>query len=234
MLYRFAGVTVDMRPRFDLLKERAAKYLAPAADGANCEPDICIEPVECPPDADGDECAHFEYFLTGGLFYRRLLKFDGMMLHASAVGYRGKAYLFSAPSGTGKSTHTAGWLRLLGDEAFIINDDKPALRFIDGVLYACGTPFSGTSPLNEDAMLPVGGVCFLRRGADDEMRGLTPLETMPQLYAGTAKVLTREDGERMLPLLIRVAETAPLYSLRCGVGDEAVKLAVRTMAGSNI
>ena len=79
---------------------------------------------------------------VGEAFYARLLQYDGMLLHASCVEKDGKAYLFSAKSGTGKSTHTHLWLRAFPDSR-IINDDKPAVRRMDGTFYACGTPFSG-------------------------------------------------------------------------------------------
>ena len=85
------------------------------------------------PYLDLDTC---EYMTTGSSFYRQLLDFNGMLLHASAVMVDGKAYLFTAPSGTGKSTHTRLWLQQFGERAAILNDDKPALRFENGKWYA--------------------------------------------------------------------------------------------------
>ena len=66
-----------------------------------------------------------------------------MLLHSSAVVVDGYAYLFSADSGTGKSTHTGLWKQHFGDRAYIINDDKPAIRKVDGEWYVFGTPWSG-------------------------------------------------------------------------------------------
>ena len=68
------------------------------------------------------------YMESGNQFYRALLDFDGMMLHASAVAVDGKAYLFSGQSGIGKSTHTGLWKQTFGDQVKLFNDDKPALR----------------------------------------------------------------------------------------------------------
>lgn len=84
-----------------------------------------------------------EYIFAGSEFYRKLINLGGFMLHASAIVVDNKAYLFSAPSGTGKSTHTKLWQECFGDKAIIINDDKPAIRIEEGKCFAYGTPFSG-------------------------------------------------------------------------------------------
>ena len=64
-----------------------------------------------------------EYYCSAYRFYTQLVDFSGLMLHSSAVIMDGRAYLFSAPSGTGKSTHTQLWLDVFGDRATILNDD---------------------------------------------------------------------------------------------------------------
>lgn len=80
------------------------------------------------------------YMLTGSDFYTQLLKFRGILLHSSCVVVDGAAYAFSADSGTGKSTHTALWLKHFGNRAYMLNDDKPAIRLVGDRVYACGTP----------------------------------------------------------------------------------------------
>ena len=85
-----------------------------------------------------------EYAYVGAEFNRKFLKYGGIMIHSSAVEVDGKAYLFSAPCGTGKSTHTKQWQKYFGaDQAIIINDDKPVLRRLEDGWYAYGTPLVG-------------------------------------------------------------------------------------------
>ena len=84
------------------------------------------------------------YMESSRLFYRALLENDGFYLHASAVCVDGRAYLFSGPSGMGKTTHTRLWQQIFGEKAQVINDDKPALRCLEGIWYAYGTPWCGT------------------------------------------------------------------------------------------
>ena len=96
-----------------------------------------------------------EYYCSAYSFYTQLVNFNGLMLHSSAVVMDGRAYLFSAPSGTGKSTHTQLWLDVFGEKAGILNDDKPALRRIDGKWYAYGTPWCGKEHWGCNASTPL-------------------------------------------------------------------------------
>ena len=108
------------------------------------------------------------------------------MLHSSAVLLDGKVYLFSGPSGMGKSTHTRLWQENFpGVE--IINDDKPALRKIDGIWYAYGTPWCGKDGININTKAPVGGICFLRKGDKNEIRRLSPIESVAAILTQTQK-----------------------------------------------
>lgn len=140
--YIIAGLKVLMRCTEEHMLKQGDCYLADF-DG---EPDIVID---IPRDQiERIQANHSpltydetEYVLTGSRFYFKFINFGGLMVHSSCVVVDGRAYLFSAPSGTGKSTHTALWLKKLGDRAFILNDDKPAVRYEDGTFYAYGTPW---------------------------------------------------------------------------------------------
>ena len=73
----------------------------------------------------------------------RLARYDAFLMHSAVIAVDGRAYVFTAPSGTGKTTHIRLWLELFGNRAQVINGDKPVFRFMDDVLYACGTPWRG-------------------------------------------------------------------------------------------
>ena len=104
-----------------------------------------------------------DYIYECRQFYEKLLDYNGMMFHASAVVVDGKAYLFSAPSGTGKSTHTRLWLEYFGEKAYILNDDKPAIRIMDGKFYAYGTPWCGKDNVSTNQKCEIKAICFLER-----------------------------------------------------------------------
>ncbi len=234
-LYSIAGLTVQMTPRYAILAERSVAYRLPEDDPRPVDFTLELPPDEfagLPPARPGLTPPQMEYLFFCGLFYRRLLSFDGLMLHASAVATGGRVYCFSAPPGTGKSTHTAGWLRALGEEnAFILNDDKPALRRRSDGFWASGTPFSGTSPLNRNQTLPLGGICFLSRGEQNAIRRLSPKEALPLLYGQTVRVVNQTDGRRLAALLCDLARQTPFFHLQCTVGRGAVQCAYEAMTG---
>ena len=69
-----------------------------------------------------------------------------VLMHASVVVKGGRGYAFLGESGTGKSTHSALWLRVFED-AELLNDDNPAVRLMDDRhVYIYGTPWSGKTP----------------------------------------------------------------------------------------
>ena len=229
-LYQIADLLVQMDPKYPTLTGRAAQYLTERTDA----PDFIIKPApgyiaqmqESAPHLTPDQC---EYIRFGTLFYMYLLRHEGMMLHASAVVVDGRAYLFSASSGTGKSTHTSAWLELFGSRAYILNDDKPALRFRDGVLCACGTPFSGKDDISRNVSVPVAGICMLGRGEENQIAPLPVNEALPLLYEQTQRYLLPKDGARMLELLTRVVTAVPLWRLRCTIGTDAARVAYEAM-----
>ena len=124
MIYEIAGLKVEMKPNYDRLTRQSAAY---ASSGTP------VMRVEAAPGdlarvaLDTASVEEQEYICCGAAFCRELIGHGRFFLHASAVVYEDAAYLFSAPSGTGKSTHTALW-RELFPGSYILNDDKPVLQ----------------------------------------------------------------------------------------------------------
>ena len=162
--FLIAGLKTEYNVRGALLKERSAPYNADFDSGEtqirlNIKEDFLEQQRKAMPHLSLEE---HEYMWTCEAFYRELLNHGGIMLHSSCVEKDGYAYLFSARSGTGKSTHTHLWLKNL-ENTRIINDDKPALVHEKGVWYACGTPFSGKTDENLNVKVPVRAIVFLHR-----------------------------------------------------------------------
>ncbi len=181
------------------------------------------------PHLSDDDC---EYLATGGDFYRKLLNFDGMMLHASAVVVEGRAYLFSATSGMGKSTHTRLWCQEFSDRgAFILNDDKPALRLKDDQVFAYGTPWSGKTDLNRNICVPVAGICLLRRGTKNQIRRSTAKEAIFAILEQTARPYGTDLNGKLLDLLDRLLVHVPVWYLECNMEPQAAHISYKAMSG---
>ena len=166
-------------------------------------------------------------------FYKAILDFNGMMLHASAIEYNGKAYLFSGPSGMGKSTHTRLWQSLYGDAVQVFNDDKPALRRLDDGWFAYGTPWCGKDGINQNKKVPLGGICFLKRGENDKIRRLDKKEAMQNvLWQTTRKLKDINKMTALLTLVDKLVREVPVFELECTKEQSAAVLSSKTMVAA--
>lgn len=226
MRCKIADLIVDI-PEAGGLAPRCRAYLTDIAKPA----DIVIRPEDYEESAlygfNEELCAYME---SGLLFYMQLLQFGGLMFHASAVTYEGRAYLFSGPSGVGKSTHTSLWKQCFGEKAQIINDDKPALRCRDGRWYAYGTPWSGKSGINRNEKVPLGGICFLKRGTENRIRRLSAQEAVPLMYMQTNYPLKKKENmHRLLSAIEALVQQIPIYELENLPEPAAAQLSMETM-----
>lgn len=171
-----------------------------------------------------------EYMSTGSQFYWKLLNHKGMMLHSSAVMVDGRVYLFSAPSGTGKSTHTALWLQYLGERARIVNDDKPAIRLIDNKVYVYGTPWSGKTDQNLNVRGELAGIAVVKRANENRIRRLNNQEAIFALLDQTPRSKKIERVNNLFQVIEAIIQTVPIYELSCNMELEAAKVAYETMA----
>lgn len=225
--YKIAGLTVAM-DSFGRTVEQAKPYICEAT-----EPDIRIRSdwknlKERQPHLSEDDC---EYLSTGSSFYRQLFCFDGMMIHASAVVVDDRAYLFSAPCGTGKSTHTNIWLRTFGDRAYILNDDKPALRHQDGVWYAYGTPWSGKYDMSKNIRVPVAGICYLRQAKENTIVPIVGPEAIYCLLEQTARPTDAGLRGQMMNVLDQLITQVPIWKMGCNMDPEAAIVSYEAMSG---
>jgi len=173
------------------------------------------------------------YMESARLFYWELLRFQGMMLHASAVEYEGRGYLFSGPSTVGKSTHTGLWRQLLGEGVLTINDDKPALRLIDGTWYAYGTPWCGKDGINLNRKVPLAGICFLKQSKENKITRQPLREAMIRLVHQSARQMPEQSQvAQMLTMVDALARQIPVYELENTPTLDAARLSYETLRAS--
>ena len=224
--YIIAGLKTEYYVRGKLLRERSESYKADFFDDEvqirlNVKEDFIRQKKEELPHLSLDD---HEYMWTGEAFYNEILKHDGMMLHSSCVEKDGFAYLFSAKSGTGKSTHTHLWLKNL-EGTRIINDDKPALILENGEWYACGTPFSGKTDENVDVKVPIRALVFLHRSEKNEVKRMPAVQAIGMLLSQTIRPNSKELAEKMLDLADKLLTKVPVFSLGCNMDDDAAIVA---------
>lgn len=228
--YKIAGLNVSM-DTFGRTEKQAIPYLT-----LNCNaPDILIASrrevikIKYPQVTDDDA----EYLGTGASFYRQLLNFDGIMLHASAVVVDERAYLFSANPGTGKSTHTNLWLQKFREKAYILNDDKPALRNINGKWYAFGTPWSGKHDMSVNKGVPIAGIAILERGDNNFIEPYRGKDAIFDIYCQVNRPKDMQFRISLLELLDSLVLNVPIWKLKCNMEQDAVIVSYTAMSSDN-
>lgn len=225
-MYRVADLILEI-PAAGGMATRCGEYRSDAVE----KPDIVISAEKYRPDVwPGADEALVCYMESGMQFYTAILKFDGLMLHASALEWQGKAYLFSGPCGMGKSTHTRLWQQVYGNAAQVFNDDKPALRYLDNKWFAYGTPWCGKDGINQNKKVPLAGICFLKRGEENVIRQLQPEEALVRIISQTRRKLGSEYAVTlMLENSERLVKDIPVFELHCKADEDAAILSSTTM-----
>lgn len=156
---------------------------------------------------------------------------QGFVFHSSSICYSGQGISFSAPSGTGKSTHTSLWLNNIPD-TFILNDDTPIITLgQDNVFYLCGTPWAGTSGINKNSIAPLKAIVFLRRSKENFISELGRAQAMPLLFEGIRQPLTDEMLFSTLSTLNKLIDKVPIYMLNCNMDPSAAFLVKEKLFG---
>lgn len=165
--------------------------------------------------------------------YRKICEkmpyYDTLLFHGSVISVDGNGYAFTAPSGTGKSTHAALWRKLLGERAVMVNDDKPLLHIEDRVT-AYGTPYDGKHHLSNPIAVPLKAVCILERDSVNLIEAVEPSGVYPLILQQTYRPLDVEALSKTLVLLDKLMDKVKFYRLHCNMEIEAAKVAYKGMS----
>jgi hypothetical protein len=169
---------------------------------------------------------HYSSFLSIGIAFRNhIVKKNGIQIHCSSIDYQGTGLLFSAPSGTGKSTHMRLWRELYKDDVTIINEDRPVIRYMNNIPMLCGTPWSGTSDSFANKIVPLKTIVMLEQAPTNSIEklsgGMVLQLLMPRCF------MPYFDSELMVEAtttLEKLITDVPVYLLKCRPDYEAVEL----------
>lgn len=152
-----------------------------------------------------------------------LLLHEAFLLHAAFIELQGRGILFSAPSGTGKSTQAALWEQYTG--AKILNGDRAAVRYLDGRWQAFGLPYAGSSQVYCNASAPCSAIVVLRQAEENRLTRLSQKEALLALYPETTvHEWDKKQVELAVTHLLKLTQTVPVYRLDCLPNEAAVRL----------
>ena len=229
MLYKIADLITNV-PTADGLDLRCQEYITDDKSGADIIIRTDLYRRERYDERFSDKV--IAYMEAAYQFYVELVNYNGFYLHSSAIVKDGKAYLFSGPSGVGKSTHTRLWQSIFGEEnARVINDDKPAFRNIDSQWIAYGTPWCGKDGININDKAPIAGVCFLRQAKENKIRRIDKFEALQKILGQTIYWFCNEEQlDKLLKSLEDFLDKIPVYELENVPEPSAALLSFETMS----
>lgn len=150
-----------------------------------------------------------------------LINHQGFILHSSFISWQNNGILFTAPSGTGKSTQADLWKKY--EDADIYNGDRTIIRKIDGKYYGFGSPYAGSSGIYRNESAPIKAIVVIEQGPDNVIRRLHGREAFLPLFRETLmNTWNKEYMEKMTDLLMDVACQIPVYHLSCRPDQGAV------------
>jgi len=143
-------------------------------------------------------------------------------MHASVIANGGKAYLFLAKSGTGKSTHSSLWLKNI-EGSHLMNDDNPVVRVLeDGTVMAYGSPWSGKTPCYRNEQFPVGAFVQIRRCSENKITPLSVFEAYALLFSSSSGFKADPQmADGLHSTFEKIATGCRCYVLDCRPDDEA-------------
>lgn len=173
-------------------------------------------------------------YLESLALFRKLCNYlldegDGIVFHSSAVMVDGEAYLFTAPSGTGKSTHARLWRELLGDKVTMVNDDKPIIRLVDGEFYVYGTPWTGKHGLGENVRGKIKAICKIYQAEENVIREADDKEMLFVVLGQTIRPAEIDRMKNLTALIDKLLSSVKKYRLGCNMDISAAELAYKTM-----
>ena len=154
---------------------------------------------------------------------------DTLIFPGSVVAVDGNAYLFTAKSGTGKSTHTRLWRELFGDRAVMVNDDKPFLKITEKGVIAYGSPWNGKHHLGSNVAVPLKAICVLERSEHNQIQRIAPQYALPMLIQQSNRPVNGGLMGKYMDLIDGLSHNVEFYRMGCNMDPEAARVAYEGM-----
>lgn len=247
--YKLAGVPVLITSLYDEVQMMCAPYStteAPLLHITTKAEDIEAEGQKSDEERKQEGLPEYHFpapYLETLAVYRQLatqlLSQGVLLIHGSVIAVDGEAYLFTALSGTGKSTHVRLWRKLFGERAVMVNDDKPLVRVRREepggrssdqlALLVYGTPWDGKHHLSSNIAVPLKAIIHLQRGTENQIEPVTPAEMLPTLLQQTFRPQSALGTMQAMQLLDGLSRHVKFYSLHCNMQPDAARIAYEGM-----
>lgn len=238
--FNFAGITIQINSIFSYVQNQCRVYQLCDVPVFSIRTEYSDIDYEREKSAREDETQGIpirpfsDAYLESLAVYRKIAEkmpdYDTFLFHGSAIAVDGAGYLFTAKSGTGKSTHTRLWRELLGERAVMVNDDKPLIRVNpDGTALVYGTPWDGKHRLSSNIAVPLRAMCILERAEENSIQEISKEEALPMLIQQAYRPADPVALAKTLKLIDRL--DVRFYRLGCNMDISAAALSYEIMKG---
>ncbi|MBQ6717430.1 MAG: hypothetical protein IJN22_00885 [Clostridia bacterium] len=224
-----ADLKINIEHKYDYISYLCKDYISQSDTPdiiAKADNAAILKEKELVPSAPIESCESLCIYRAIG---ERLPHFDRFVFHGAAIEYGGNAYLFTAPSGTGKTTHINLWKQYLGDKVDIINGDKPIIK-AGNISTVYGTPWAGKEGYQRNTSAPLKAICILKQGKENKITKLELAEAVNHLMRQVYLPSDPSALSKTLELLGTVIENTPVYILECDISKEAFETSFNQMA----
>lgn len=232
-----AGITVKIHSQYDEVYKLCKNYLCetePDIEVAVTEADILFEREKTADEQTVYQNSYLETLAVYRKICEAMLDFHAFLMHGAVVANGQDAYMFTAKSGTGKTTHINLWLEQM-KEAYIVNGDKPLIRITNEEAVACGTPWCGKEQLETNCMVPLRAIVFMERGEKNVMDEISYSEAFPLLLQQTYQPNEDESMKKTLMLMSKMKGKVRFYRyIFDNMKEDALSVSYGTLTGSKL
>ena len=226
-----AELVVEVKSKFEFCKRKCSDYIVsddnlPDIIATASEDEISKEKSQLSLDASDGYCEDICLYRS---IAEQLPSLDRAVFHGAAVEAGGKGYIFTAPSGTGKTTHIRLWLEFFSDKVKIINGDKPILKLDGNSVSICSTPWAGKEGMQRNTIAPVGAICIIRQAKVNRIKRISPSESFGEIVKQIYLPRNAVSRIKTLDIVDRVLKNVPIYLLECDISREAAELSFNTL-----
>lgn len=232
-IYRIADITISIESLYQDIHDYCADYRTegiPDIEVITSQADIDFERSRLPENTPSHD-ERLEMLAVHRKIAERLPSFSTMLIHGSVLAVDGQAFMFTAPSGTGKSTHARLWRELLGERVIMVNDDKPFLRITNGHAQIFGTPWNGKHRLGTNISFPLKAICIIERSEQNHIDRITMSDAYPYILLQTYRPIDNAMFAKTMGLLDGLAGAVEFYRLGWNMDIQAAELAYNAMKG---
>lgn len=233
---KVADHIIAIDSRYDYIKQYCKDYCV-SDEKADMHISVTEEEIEAERVMDNGYAFSSGYLETLAVLRKigeQLAKDNQFLFHGVVIAYDSEdGYMFTATSGTGKSTHARLWKKYLKDAVEVVNGDKPIIAVENGQAIAYGTPWAGKERWQKNRSVRLKGICIIERGIKNEIQRVNPLQYFDTLFRQIHIPRDAEAAGKTLELLDALMCEVPLYVLKCDISEEAVKCSYETLTGLN-